>query len=72
MIARNQWNVRCRDFGGTDAIDIAAIVRVRVCPDGTDASLSRNGHESGEDSAVFCARCGFQAGSATFVRSRGP
>jgi hypothetical protein len=65
MIADNQWNLRCPDCGGTDAIDIAATVWVRLCPDGTDVTLSHNGDhaprkDSHEDSPVYCAACGFQ------------
>jgi hypothetical protein len=62
MIADNEWNLRCPDCGGTDAIDIAATVWVRLCPDGTDATLSHNGdHGWDEDSSVCCAACGFQS-----------
>lgn len=60
MTASSEWNLRCPDCGGTDAIDIAATVWVRLCPDGTDPMLSHNGdHEWGEDSPVCCAACHF-------------
>jgi hypothetical protein len=58
MIADNEWNLRCPDCGGTGAIDIAATVWVRLCPDGTDVTLSHNGdHDWNQDSPVCCATC---------------
>lgn len=61
MIADRECNLRCPDCGGTDAIDIAATVWVRLCPDGTDIMLSHNGdHEWDDDSPVFCATCHFR------------
>ena len=60
MIADNEWNLRCPDCGGTDAIDIAATVWVRLSPDGTDVTLSHNGdHVWDEDSPLCCTACGF-------------
>ena len=61
MIADNEWKLRCPDCGGTDAIDLAATVWVRVCPDGTDITLAQNAdHEWDDDALVFCAACNFR------------
>ncbi len=60
MIADNEWNLRCPDCARADAIDIAATVWVRLCADGTDATLSHNGdHQWGEGSPACCTACGF-------------
>jgi hypothetical protein len=61
MTAGNQWDLRCPGCGRDDEIDIAATVRVRLCPDGTDATLAHNGdHEWGDDSPAHCHGCDFQ------------
>ena len=61
MSADNQWNLCCPGCGQADGIDIAATVWVRLCPDGTDATLSHNGdHAWDDDSPVCCAACGFR------------
>ena len=64
MIASREWNLRRADCGGTDAIDIAATLWLRLCPDGTDyIMLSHNAdharRKTGEDSSACCAACGF-------------
>ena len=70
MTAGNQWNLCCPECGREDEIDIAAIVWVRLCPDGTDATLAHNGdHEWGDDSAAYCNACDFQ-GQARHLRER--
>lgn len=62
MTPDNAWNLRCPDCGGTDAIYIAATVWVRLCPDGTDATLSHNGdHEWDKGSPACCTACGFHS-----------
>lgn len=61
MTASSEWNLSCPDCGGTDAIDIAATVWVRLRPDGTDGTLSHNcDHTWDEDALVYCAACNFR------------
>jgi hypothetical protein len=57
MIADNEWNLRCPDCGGADAIDIAATVWVRLCPDGTDVTFSHNGCARSHPSTSAAPAC---------------
>lgn len=60
MTAGNQWGLYCPGCGQDGEIDIAATVWVRLCPDGTDVTLARNGdHEWDNDAPAACSACGF-------------
>lgn len=55
----NEFGLRCPECGRSAEIDIAATVWVRLCPDGTDVTASRNGdHEWANESAAQCCVCG--------------
>lgn len=61
------WGLRCPACGDCEAIDIAATVWVRLCPDGTDPVLACNGdHEWTGDCAAHCHACGFHGKVRTF------
>lgn len=54
----NQFGMRCPKCGRTDSLDIAALVWVRLTPDGTDAAQSHDGsHEWDDNSACLCNAC---------------
>ncbi len=55
----NFLGYQCPACGDTDAIDVAATVRVRLTDDGSDADASANGdHGYGPGSLATCAACG--------------
>lgn len=65
--ALETWGLRCPECGGSDDIDIAATVWVRLCRDGTDPTLAACGdHEWGDDSSASCDGYGHQATVSAF------
>lgn len=65
MNRRRRMKPPLPDCGGTDAIDIAATVCVRLGPAASDVMLSHKGHhaprkDSGENSAVRCTARNFR------------
>lgn len=59
MDMENAFDMRCPECRGSDEIDIAATVWVRLCRDGTDVTETANGdHEWNNDSAASCHSCG--------------
>jgi hypothetical protein len=55
----NSFNYACPSCKGTDSIDIAAQVFVRLVPDGTDCDLSRDGDHTWEDDSPATCGCGW-------------
>jgi len=65
--AGNSFGMRCPECRETDRIDIAAIVWVRLCRDGTDILSAANGdHEWDDGSPAVCHACGHCATVARF------
>jgi hypothetical protein len=57
----NQFDMTCPDCGHSDALDVAALVWVRLTRDGTDADASHDGsHEWDDDADCVCAACGWR------------
>ncbi len=68
----NFLDMRCPTCGDETAIDIAAIVWIRVCADGTDADASRDGsHDFEPKSPAVCAACGHCGTVREFERAGG-
>jgi hypothetical protein len=68
----NQFNMKCPGCGGTDEIDVAATVWVRLCRDGTDIFEAHNGdHEWSDHSEAQCCACGQTGTVRDFSTSRG-
>lgn len=56
----NDCGLACPQCGDDQHIDVAALVWVRLCPDGTDADISHDGsHEWDDSSNAVCWHCGF-------------
>jgi hypothetical protein len=68
----NFLDMRCPQCGGHDQLDIQARVWIRVCEDGTDADLSRDGSQYYEPgSPALCAACGCYGTVGEFERAGG-
>jgi len=66
----NDFGMICPKCGQSSHIDVAAVVWVRLCPDGTDVYEAANGdHEWSEASAAYCAHCGQHGTVALFSQS---
>ena len=54
------WGMTCPGCGKDDRLDVAAMLWLRVTPEGTDADLSHDGsHEWDSNSNCLCG-CGWQ------------
>ena len=63
----NQFCLRCPKCRKTNAVDIAAVVWVRLTADGSDADISENGdHEWNIESDACCGLCTFNGIVADF------
>ena len=68
----NDFNMRCPKCGASNEIDIAAMVWVRLCPDGTDVTLADNGdHEWDARNNAACGSCGHHGDVAAFTKAGG-
>lgn len=55
---RSQWGMICPNCYRDDSLDIAAVVQVRLCHDGTDADASSDGgHCWSDESGASCSSC---------------
>jgi hypothetical protein len=69
---KEAWNMACPNCGDDERIDIAAIVWVRLCPDGTDITEADNGdHEWTNKSKAVCCTCGHTSSVGKFTEARG-
>jgi len=66
------WNMTCPECGDDDQIDIAAIVHVRLCINGTDVTEAENGdHHWDDNSEAKCCACGHVGTVAEFTAAAG-
>jgi hypothetical protein len=71
----NDFGLKCPipACGRSDSIDIAAIVWVRACNDGTDIFAAENGdHEWDDHSPAQCCACGHSGTVRDFDTLRRP
>lgn len=69
------FGMRCPSCKSDDAVDIQAVVWVRLTPNGTDADLSDDGsHEWDSASASRCSGCGWEgiAGNTLMTKTKEP
>jgi hypothetical protein len=64
---RQMWESSCPKCGRDDQIDVAAMVWVRLFPDGTDQDEAQNTDtEFNQQSGAICAACGFNGNLGDF------
>lgn len=62
VTVRSYWRMACPQCGEYEALDIVALVNVRLTPDGTDPDEAKDGgHEWDANSHCRCCDCGFGA-----------
>jgi len=68
----NTYGMACPKCRSSNQIDVAAVVWVRLCRDGTDVFEAANGdQEWTKTSAAYCAGCGQTGTVASFTKAGG-
>ena len=68
----NSYGMKCPSCGESNQIDVAAIVWVRLCQDGTDIFEAANGDQEWTDtSAAYCGSCDHAGTVASFTKTGG-
>ncbi len=69
---KEAWKMACPECGDDLRIDIAAVVWVRLTPDGTDITEAENGdHEWSDRSKAVCGTCGYTGNVRKFTEAGG-